>query len=80
MMDIDLFTARRKELTALADEIETSDRPTRVKMIRLRHIRNEMVKLRDQALKQIDASIEEAIEKAKSTNADVSLRPLQEKV
>lgn len=54
MMDIDAQIARRKELTALADEIENSDRPTRIKMIRLKHVRDEMTKL----IVQMDAAIE----------------------
>jgi hypothetical protein len=59
-MDIDLITSRRRELAALADEIEKSDRPTRVKIIRLNHICNELEAL----LAQTSAAIE-AVEKAK---------------
>ena len=47
-MDLDLRTARRLELSALADDIENSDRPTRVKVIRMKHIREEMTKLLDE--------------------------------
>jgi hypothetical protein len=61
-MDADLFAARREELSALADEVENSDRPTRVKIIRLRHLRDEMTKL----ISQAEAAIDEEIEKAKS--------------
>jgi len=58
-MDIDFHTARRLELAALAEEIENSDRPSRVKVIRLKHIRDEMSKL----VAETEAAIE-AIEKA----------------
>jgi hypothetical protein len=64
-MDLDAQIARREELSALADEIENSDRPTRVKIIRLKHIRDEMSKL----IEQTDAAIGEAIEKAKNAGS-----------
>lgn len=50
----DQFAARREELTALADEIENSDRPSRVKIVRLKHIRDEMSKL----IAETDAAID----------------------
>jgi hypothetical protein len=53
-MDLDFHTARRLELSALAEEIENSDRPTRVKVIRLKHIRDEMTKL----INETEAAIE----------------------
>jgi hypothetical protein len=60
-MDVDELIARRRELTALADEIQKStERPVRVKLIRLTYIRNELKAL----LAEMDAVIERAIDKA----------------
>jgi hypothetical protein len=56
------FESRRKELSSLADDIESSDRPVRVKIIRLRHLRNEM----DSLAKRLDAEIEKAVKEIKN--------------
>jgi hypothetical protein len=61
-MDFDYHVARRMELSALADEIENSDRPSRVKVIRMKHIRDELSKL----LVETEARIVEEVEKIKN--------------
>jgi hypothetical protein len=61
-MDLVELIARRRELNALADEIlKNTERPTRVKLIRLTHIRNEMKAL----LAEMDAALDEEVKKAK---------------
>ena len=62
-MDAEQLIARSKELTALADEIQNSDRPIRVKLVRLNHIRKEMRAV----MEQLGMTIEE-IEEADPTN------------
>jgi hypothetical protein len=60
-MDLVELIARRRELNALADDIlKSTERPTRVKLIRLTHIRNEMKAL----LAEMDATLEEEVKKA----------------
>ena len=60
-MDLVELIARRRELNALADDIlKNTERPTRVKLIRLTHIRNEMKAL----LAEMDATLEEEVKKA----------------
>jgi hypothetical protein len=66
-MDLVELIARRRELNALADDIlKNTERPTRVKLIRLTHIRNEMKALlaeMDAALETEIATVKERIEK-----------------